>query len=56
MGQHSKCKDLSTINVNSTETRKEREIVHCLKMEKNTMAQLYTNVLLRGESIAVRTT
>ena len=54
-GQHSKCKDLSTTNVHSTKNKKEMEIVYYSKAEINTMAQLYTNALLRGASIDVGT-
>jgi len=42
-------------NEHSTQTREEIEIVYYSKVEINTMTQLYTNVLLRGASIAVRT-
>ena len=56
MGQHSKCKDLSTTNVHSTETREETKILYYSKAKINTMAHLYTNALLSGASIAVGTT
>ena len=43
-------------NEHSTEAREEMEIMYYSKAEINTMAQLYTNALLRGTSIAVKTT
>ena len=53
MGQPLKYKDLSTTNVHSIETKKEREIMYCSMAKINTMAHLYTNACLRGALIVV---
>jgi len=42
-------------NVHSIKMREETEIVYYSKPKINTMAQLYTNALLRGASIGIGT-